>query len=214
MFSGVSSVVELSGPPDDGGSIPTAPLQLRKENWTVAGVDQCIAEAIVVEHHYTRGASNTATYLHGLFPSGWHWYEECAGVAWWLPPTKSAAIAWAGDRWRGVLSLSRLVIAPAVPSNACSFLLAHSVRAIDRHRWPVLVTYADDWRGHTGAIYRAAGWEFCGYTQPEAVYTINGRMVSRKAGPKTRTHAEMIGLGAVCEGHFRKSRWRAREATR
>jgi hypothetical protein len=66
---------------------------------------------------------------------------------------------------------------------------------------------ADEWRGHKGKIYYGAGWEYCGETKPEAVYTINGRMVARKAGGKTRTHAEMLGLGAVFEGRFKKHRF-------
>jgi hypothetical protein len=202
-----SSKVEQAGPPVDGGSIPTSTLQLRKKDWEVAGVDKDTAEAMVIEHHYAKGTSNTAVAIHGLYPRGWLWYTHCVGVAWWIPPTKSAAQAWAGELWQGVLSLSRLVIEPEVPANACSFLLSKSVKMIDPKQWHTLVTYADSWRGHKGAIYLAAGWEYCGETRPEAVYTVNGRMTARKAGPKTRTHAQMIELGAVFVGRFTKSRF-------
>lgn len=107
----------------------------------------------------------------------------------------------------GVLALSRLAIEPEMPGNAASFLMAASIREIDRERWPVLVTYADDWRGHTGAIYRATGWREDGRTKPEATWTLNGRMVSRKAGPRTRTRAEMIALGCKAEGAHAKTRF-------
>lgn len=208
-----SSMVELAGPPADGGSIPTSTLQLHKRDWNVSTCDQAIATRLVERFHYARGASNTATYLHGLFPTKWMWYEECVGVAWWIPPTKSAGQFWAGEQWEGVLALSRLAINPDVPANACSFLISKSVRQIDRRRWHTLVSYADKWRGHSGAIYLAAGWEYCGETKPEAVYTIKGRMTARKAGGKTRTHAEMIALGAVFEGRFSKSRFALRSPT-
>jgi hypothetical protein len=66
-----------------------------------------------------------------------------------------------------VLCLSRLAILPDVPANACSFLLARSRRLIDDKAWPCLVTYADEWRGHTGAIYRADNWQYEGLTRPE-----------------------------------------------
>jgi hypothetical protein len=203
-----SSKVEQAGPPVDGGSIPTSALQLRKKDWEVARVDKAVAEQMIEQHHYAKGASNTAVAIHGLYPRGWMWYSHCVGVAWWIPPTKSAAQAWAGERWQGVLSLSRLVIEPEVPKNACSFLLSKSVKMIDPKQWHTLVTYADSWRGHDGMIYEAAGWERCGETKPEAVYTINGRMVARKAGQKTRTHSQMIELGAVLVGRFPKSRFR------
>jgi hypothetical protein len=87
-------------------------------------------------------------------------------------------------------------------------------RRADRRVWPCLVTYADEWRGHTGAIYKATNWEYVGLTKPERVYTIGGRMVARKAGPKTRTHADMIALGAVCQGSHRKHKFRHVEEQR
>jgi hypothetical protein len=160
----------------------------------------------VIEEHYARGASNTRTYTHGLFRRGQILDGQAVGVAWWIPPTKSAALAWS-PRWQGVLALSRLAIRPEVPNNAASFLISKSVRLIDRARWHTLISYADSWRGHTGAIYLAAGWEYCGETKPEACYTLNGRMTARKAGPKTRTHAEMLALGCVFEGRHSKSRF-------
>ena len=208
-ISGDSSVVELPRPGDDGGSIPTSPLQrLRKSDWVVAGCDMDTARRFVRAEHYARGASNTATYLHGLYPAAWHWFSECVGVAWWIPPTRSAAEATYPPNWQGVLSLSRLAIAAHVPKNAASFLLAHSMRMIDRTRWTCLVTYADEWQGHVGTIYRATGWEYCGLTKPERVYIKNGAMIARKAGPRTRTHAEMSALGAECLGAFAKHKFR------
>ena len=207
MQRGDSTAAVRSVPPDDGGSIPTSPLQrLRKKDWIVADADRDVARRLIKRHHYAKGTSNTAVHVHGLFPAGWSWHEQCVGVAWWLPPTRAAAEAWAGDLWEGVLALSRLAIQPGVPSNACSFLVSKSARLIDRDRWHTLVSYADEWRGHTGAIYMAAGWEYCGKTEPTPCYVINGRMTARKS-TKTRTHAEMIALGAELLGHFPKSRF-------
>lgn len=206
IFCVDSSRIELAGPPADGGSTPTSTLQLRKKDWEVAGVDQETARKLITDHHYARGASNTFVALHGLYPRGWMWYTHCVGVAWWLPPTKVAAQSFAGD-WRGVLGLSRLVIEPEVPKNACSFLLSKSVKMLPP-QWHTLITYADDWQDHDGAIYRAAGWEFCGKTKPSPVYVLDGRVVSRKAGPKTRSHEQMLALGCKFEGKFSKSRFR------
>lgn len=180
---------------------------LRKSDWEVRPVEIEIARRMVERFHYAKGASNTATYLHGLFRQGSFWSESCLGVAWWIPPTRSAAEATYPTNWQGVLSLSRLVIDPEVPKNACSFLLARSCRLIPTSLWPCLVTYADEWRGHTGAIYRAANWRYDGLTKPEAVFTIRGKMRARKAGGTTRTRAEMKALGAVCEGSFAKHKF-------
>lgn len=190
--------------PSDGGSNPTPVLQFHRRDWWVADVEISVARGLVEKYHYARGASNTRTFLHGLFRRG---ETVCVGVAWWIPPTKSAALATFPQDWKKVLALSRLVIAPEVPKNACSFLLSRSIKLIDSNRWPCLVTYADTWRGHSGTIYKAAGWTYTGLTTPEATFTINGVMTARKAGGKTRTRAEMNALGAVFEGRHAKHKF-------
>lgn len=142
--------------------------------------------------------------MHGLYRIG---DGSLAGVAWWIPPTKSAALATYPKNWQGVLALSRLVLEEWVPQNGASFLLARSMRLIDRARWPALVTYADSWQGHKGTIYRASNWTHVGTTKPERTYVLNGRMVARKAGPRTRTHQEMLDLGAEMVGAFGKEKF-------
>lgn len=181
--------------------------RLKKGEWDVGHVCINVARRLVEKYHYAKGASNTATYLCGLFPKHAIFDEECLGVAWWIPPTRSAAEATYPACWQGVLCLSRLVVAPEVPKNACSFLLARSRKMIDREKWPCLVTYADDWRGHSGGIYRADNWQYVGKTKPERTYVIDGVMTARKAGPNTRTHAEMLELGAVMAGSFAKHKF-------
>lgn len=179
-----------------------------KSKYDVRAVPLSVAAQLVQKHHYAKHASNTAVYLHGLFLKKYP--NICLGVAWWIPPTKAAAIAtWDGD-WRRVLSLSRLVIVPGLPTNAASHLIGQSIRRIKKdHKWECLVTYADTWRGHTGKIYRATNWEYVGLTSPERVWiNRDGQMVSRKAGPSTRTKSEMLNLGCYSPGAFSKHKFR------
>ena len=180
---------------------------LRGTDYEVRSVPLEVAHSLVSLFHYARGGSNTATYLHGLLPVGSVLLTECIGVAWWIPPTRSAAEATYPANWQGVLSLSRLVVVPEAPKNAASFLLGRSMRLIDRRRWPCLVTYADIAQGHTGAIYRATNWQYIGLTKPEPAFAVNGRMVARKAGGRTRTRAEMLALGAVPTGSSAKHKF-------
>jgi len=188
---------------------PTRQYQdrLRKENWEVRPVELMIAQSLVERHHYAAGGSNTGTYVHGLFQCGEFWNMNCKGVAWWIPPTKSSAQATYPPDWQKVLMLHRLVIIPDVPKNACSFLLSRSMKMIDRERWPCLVTYADEWQGHVGTIYKATNWCYVGLTKPETVYLLDGRMVSRKAGPTTRTRAEMLAMGCKTVKASRKHKF-------
>lgn len=106
--------------------------------------------------------------------------------------------------WKKVLLLSRLVVTPNAPRNSCSFLLAGSMRLIDRDRWPFLLTYADEWQGHTGAIYKAANWTYLGKTDPTPVYTLNGKVISHR----TVTRRKMKGVeGLKFEGYFSKHKF-------
>lgn len=190
----------------DSETSPAAVMaRLNRKEWLVRGTELYIGQALVRAWHYSHGGSNTATYLHGLYRKSNP--LQCLGVAWWIPPTKGAALATYPDNWQGVLALSRLVIHPSVPPNGCSFLLGRSMRLIDRGRWPCLVTYADERQGHTGTIYKATNWTYVGRTKPEATFLLNGRLIARKAGSKTRTRSEMVALGAVNIGNFSKHKF-------
>jgi hypothetical protein len=178
--------------------------RLKKSEWMVADCPLKVGQELVQKYHYAKGGSNTRVFMHGLYKIG---SDICMGVAWWIPPTKSAALATYPRNWQGVLSLSRLAIDPSVPKNACSFLMARSIRMIPKDRWPCLVTYADDWRGHDGTIYKAYGWQYAGKTNPEATYTKDGVLRARKAGQKTNTHSEMIASGCKFEGRFSKHKY-------
>lgn len=116
-------------------------VKFRKKDYEVRTVDHATAKALVEKYHYAGGGSNTGTHFFGLFRQG---EDECLGVAWYLPPTPPAARAtWDGE-WRKVLSLTWFVLVPGLPTNAESFLLRASMRALrDEEKWECLVTYAD-----------------------------------------------------------------------
>ncbi len=175
--------------------------RLRAAEWVVQGVPYH-GEVIrfLRAEHYARGASNTSVYRHGLYEHGpsWPLVGELRGVALWIPPTKAAGVAVAGQPigWQGVLCLSRLCVDPDVPRNGASFLLGRSMALIDRTRWPILLTYADAGQGHTGAIYRATNWtddgeRLAGDTWVDAA----GRQWGIKRGSRTRTVVEMAAEG-------------------
>lgn len=192
----------------DGRASSQSVATFRRADWLVDTLALEQGVQLVTDEHYARGAANTATFRHGLYRRE-TWPFSPVGAALWIPPTRAAAEATWPDNWQGVLSLSRFVIAPDTPTNAASFLLGRSIRLIRRDpRWECLVTYADEWQGHTGIIYRATNWVYAGLTKPERVYVDgNGRMVARKAGPKTRTHADMLELGCRCVGSFAKHKF-------
>lgn len=181
--------------------------KLNKTQWIVRPIEIATARQLVEQLHYAKSATKTRVYTHGLFHIG---SDICMGVAWWLPPTKIAAVKTfpEGD-WRKVLSLTRLVIHPDVPTNGASFLLAGSIKLIDKTKWHCLVTFADTWQNHTGTIYKATNWEYLGLTKPSPVYVNeSGIMMGKKRGKKNFTTLEMGEMGFLCKGNFAKHKYR------
>lgn len=170
-------------------------MKLRRDEWAVEPIEQWELAHFCALWHYSRSAPNTSVYRHGLVRVA---SNEHLGGALWLPPTKPAAVAVAGEDWRGVLVLSRLVVAPECPKNAASFLLGRSMRLIDRARWPVLLTYADTRLGHTGAIYFATNWRCDGEVKGGDVWLgPDGEQRGRKRGGVTLSFDQMRALGCV-----------------
>lgn len=163
------------------------------DGWRVETIELWEARHFIKLWHYAKSSPNTATYRHGLIGPDWVHY----GAAVWLPPTRAAAEKVAGEEWHGVLCLSRLVVAPEVPTNGASFLLGRSMKLIDRKRWPVLLTYADTKLGHTGAIYKATNWETHGPVPAGDVWvhSTTGEQRGRKRGPTNLSGEQMRALG-------------------
>lgn len=61
------------------------------------------------------------------------------------------------------------------------------LRAIDRSRWPVLVTYSDESVGHTGHVYKCSGWRKTARHKTSTL-TVDGRRVSRYADGRAVSH--------------------------
>ena len=179
--------------------------RLRKADWCVADAELSAAQAMVRQHHYAKGGSNTAVYVHGLYRRA---DDQLFGIVWWLPPTRVAAESVNRPCWQRVLSLTRMVMLPDAPKNAASFLLARSVQLIGKDgRFDSLVTYADESQGHTGGVYRAAGWGYIGRTGPYPKWLDKeGKQVAQKA-TVNRVKAEMERLGHTKVGSFYKHKF-------
>jgi hypothetical protein len=179
--------------------------KLRAKDYDVRDVAAREAREFVAAHHYSKGCSNTRVYSHGLYRCG---EADLLGVAIWLPPTKVAAQSVNREAWQKVLSLTRLAVRADVPSNAASFLMARSIKLIRQDgRFVSLVTYADDFMGHTGAIYRATNWTYVGQMKGSPRWEdADGRQVARKS-TVSRNDAQMRELGYRNVGTFGKRKF-------
>lgn len=182
---------------------------LDKRAWLVRPIAHRDAVRFVEAHHYAASASNTSVARFGLFHKDG---DALLGVAIYLPPPGRAALALGVDRPRDVLALSRLALHPSVPRNGASFLITRSVRALP-DRYGDLLTYADEARGHVGTVYQASNWRYRGPTRPAPLYRdADDRVVSRKRGPNTLTHGDMLERGYRLVGRFTRHAYHLRRA--
>jgi hypothetical protein len=194
---------------------PEKPVARRGDYTFLPEIPLGVAIPHISERHYAKGAAKTAAALHGLLRAQ---DGVLVGVAHWLPPTPVAqrwtlqqvtartGRTFAEDDWKRVVALSRLAVTEGEPQNTASMLIGRSVRELRRsRRWVALLTYADTSQEHTGAIYRATNWIYCGLSKPKERWVDqNGKQISIKMGPRTRSREQMLALGYTCEGRFAK----------
>jgi hypothetical protein len=203
-------------------AVPMRPLywfeRLKAQDFGIRNLPRSVALDMVRQHHYSGGASNTGVRIHGLYLK----VESSVplGVAWWLPPMPGSARLVSQTRWKEVLCLHRFVLAPGVPKHAATFLLGQSLRVLRREGFAGVVTYADTGvvnpetgKPHEGIMYVAGNAEYLGLTSTRHARWMDpetNRMVCVKAGPRTRTAAEMEALGYVRHEATPKHRFRWR----
>lgn len=179
---------------------------LNKNDWKVTNLGFPVAAKLVNKHHYSHSHSKNAVAIHGLFLKEDDYCVLPFGLCWWIPPASPSVARYCSDDSSNVLSLSRMVLLPDAPKNSASFMLSRSIKLLPE-RYHTLVTYADDWQNHTGAIYRATNWIYDGMTALEPIYLDdNGRMMSERNGDKTRKVSEMLAQYTRI-GFYRKHRF-------
>lgn len=185
----------------------TSKESLRKADYCVSPVPLSTAWRAEALWHYARSGSKAGK-AYGLVRRG---DGACVGVAHYnMCQREQGDLAWRGG-WREVWTLHRLAIAPEAPANAASFLIRRSARLLARDvGCRCLLSYADTWQGHTGHVYRAAGWEYTGLVRGDKTWTDpgSGRLVAQRRGNRTLTDEEMRARGYTDQGYHDKHRYR------
>ena len=95
----------------------------------------------------------------------------------------------------GVLALTRMVAVPKEyrELNHVSKPLKRQMRsAIDRTRWPVLITYSDEGKGHTGHTYKCSGWQPTTRSK-RPIYEVDGKRISCYSNGRNIHKNKMVG---------------------
>ena len=144
---------------------------------SVAPISRTAANPMVWRHYLGRWPGVCVLTL-GL----WRGIRPLGVIVFALPPRETAK-RYGGVTWE----LARLWVSSSVPTNGETYLIGKAVRYIKKARPEVtaLVSYADPSAGHSGTIYRAAGWEADGRTDddrktPRFDYMVGEKRYSRR----------------------------------
>lgn len=149
-------------------------------------------------HHGYKGAGQLATEVFAVRENG-----RIVAAFVWNPPAPGAAKALSQDCPWLVLSLTRMVALPKterILKHISRPLRKIMMAQIDRHRWPILVTYSDSSLNHNGFVYQCSGWTKDGVQK--------NRIFEDKSGVRRSSYSNGgQAEGRIFKGHAEITRW-------
>ena len=153
---------------DDGGASPTTPLQ--PKDLIVAPISHRVAAELVRARHYLHAPASAVRLSLGIFGGG-----ALLGVAIFNPGPRNGYRLLRDATQTDMLHLARFWMDDRAPRNSESRALGIIARHLRRHTAvKALLAYSDPAAGHSGMIYRAAGWLFLGEADAQPLMSVNG----------------------------------------
>lgn len=121
----------------------------------------------ILEIHYARRWPSIS-YAFGLFDG-----DELIGVVTYgTPPSAPLRRGIAGDEHIGdILELNRLCLRYN-RKNEASMLVGRSLKMLPKNR--IVISFADTEQGHTGSVYQAANFIYCGLSAKRTDWKVRG----------------------------------------
>lgn len=140
-------------------------------------IDQKIAIKFMEAHHYLPRFRKTTRATHGVYIN-----DELIATAIYGLSSYDLSHKYRLKQ-NQILELSRFVISPNFQKkNLASWFLSRSVKLIKNHMNDVclIFSFADPHFGHSGTIYRAANWKYCGKTRSSYYYKDSNENILHK----------------------------------
>ena len=148
------------------------------KSFTVRPVDPAVAMPFIRENHYTRNTNGLNwEYCFGLYAG-----DTLIGAM--IYGMLSMRNAWKpyGDSPNDVIELKRLACIDATPKNTETYFIGHTLRWLARNtQYKRVVSYADPHFGHSGVIYRASNFKYCGQTDKGRSVQVGNRLYHGKS---------------------------------
>ena len=170
-----------------------------RDGWVLREAPLESLRPLFVAHHAYKGVSAAATYAFGVYEG-----DVLVAAFAWQPPPVGCAKSVLPCCPSGVLALSRMVALPREErrlKHLSNPLRRQMNDLIDPTRWPALVTFSDEGRGHMGHVYKCSGWTKTTRSETENFEDEDGVRVSKyQAGVSSLD-------GLVRAGWSWKQRW-------
>jgi len=150
----------------------------------VRKIDYKNAMDVIVDKHYLHRKCPCSIAL-GLFAS-----NELKGViVFGKPASYTLCEGIAGkEESKNVIEFNRLWVCDTMPRNTETWFIA---RALKQCPFEIIVSFADTEQNHTGYVYQAANWLYCGESKKQKYYKLKCNTDSAIGGVQYRRRARM-----------------------
>ena len=175
-----------------GGATPTSALiNCTPKDINVSPIPHQLAKTLCEHEHYLGTFPGGSVMSLGVFVQ-----HRLLGIAVLGVGPPNVHRLFQGARREQVLCLTRFWLHDQLPRNSESRTLSVILRHFRRHQSTVkaIVAYSDPAAGHTGTIYRAAGFYYLGPSDSTPLYRLpdgsvhHGRTLGSRLGTRSRTY--------------------------
>ena len=151
---------------------------LKVTDFTVELVQRNAVVGFIEKHHYSHNINGVQSYYHfGLFRDGKFGLPEMIGAMLYaMPSMPSTAKKYNPINPTKCFELRRLVCIDDTPTNTESYFIGQTFKWLKQNTdIEVIVSFADEEYGHSGIIYKATNFEYCGTTSPSKKLIVDGK---------------------------------------
>lgn len=147
-----------------------------KTKYEIREIDYKTVMAVVEANHYLK-RKTSYSHAYGLFDKQ---TQELKGVINYGVPASTTLLKGicGEDEKKNVYELNRLWVDDSVPKNGESFLIANTIKLLDKE---IIVSFADTSQGHVGYVYQATNFLYTGLSAKFYDYVVRGKESQHRA---------------------------------
>ena len=129
------------------------------DNYEVRAVKRRDFEWLLLNHHYAKRVPSIS-FANGLFDGA----DLIGVITFGAPASRHMQVGASPGNPGAVIELNRLCVLDSAPRNTETWFIARALKMLPPF---IVVSYADTVHGHLGFVYRAANFNYAGWTDME-----------------------------------------------